>query len=135
MILELAEYEKAPNEVILSLDQFKDDLDQKRFDAFVCLVDDKLVGMALYYPIYSTWKGHSIHLEDLIVAQDHRRLGLGTLLFNAVVEEAKTQRVGRLQWQVLDWNQSAIDFYKKYPAEFDGEWYNVKISNKDLALL
>ncbi|MCB0738513.1 MAG: GNAT family N-acetyltransferase, partial [Bacteroidetes bacterium] len=85
LIEELAIYEKAPNELVLTPETFKADFSKNRFDAFVCEINGEIVGMALYYPIYSTWKGHSMHLEDLIVRQSQRRKGLGTLLFDAVV--------------------------------------------------
>ncbi len=132
LIHELAEYEKAPHEVELNLAQMQYDFKQKSFEAFVALKNHEVVGMALYYPIYSTWKGRSIHLEDLVVKQSERRKGVGRLLFENVMIEAKAQNAGRLQWQVLDWNTPAIEFYKAYPAEFDGKWINVKISNKAL---
>lgn len=133
LIHELAEYEKAPQEVEVDLEKLKSDFEENAFKAFVALDESaNVVGMALYYPIYSTWKGKSIHLEDLIVKTNQRRKGIGKLLFNRLVEEAKNQNVGRLQWQVLDWNKAAIEFYKGYPAVFDGEWLNVKISNKQL---
>jgi GNAT superfamily N-acetyltransferase len=133
LIQELAEYEKAPHEVEVDLEQLKSDFDKNAFHAFVALNNlNQVLGMALYYPIYSTWKGQSIHLEDLVVKTSERRKGVGRMLFDKVVEEAKNLKAGRLQWQVLDWNQPAIEFYKKYPAEFDGEWFNVKISNKQL---
>lgn len=132
LIKELAEFEKAPKEVQLSVEQFTKDFNEGKFDAFVAVNNTSVLGMALYYPIYSTWKGNSMHLEDLVVKETERRKGLGKQLFEAIVTEAKRQNAGRLQWQVLDWNLPAINFYKNYPALFDGEWFNVKISNNDL---
>jgi len=135
LILELAEYERAPEAVILSLEQFKLDFKDKKFGAWVALLDDVVVGMSLYYHIYSTWKGDSLHLEDLIVTPKHRGKGIGKMLLDKTVETAKNMEAGRMQWQVLDWNEPAINFYKNYPAEFDGEWINVKISGEDLQKL
>lgn len=132
LINELALYEKAPDEVDITLEVLEEDFGLKRFQAFVAEREGEVLGMALYYPIYSTWKGHSIHLEDLVVLPQHRRRGVGKQLLKAVIEEAKTQNVGRLQWQVLDWNLPAIEFYKQYGAELDGEWINVKLSRKAL---
>lgn len=132
LINELALYEKAPDEVDLTLNALQEDFRLKRFQAFVAESEGGVLGMALYYPIYSTWKGHSIHLEDLVVLPEHRRKGIGKQLLEAVMEEAKAQNVGRLQWQVLDWNLPAIEFYKQYGAELDGEWINVKLSRKAL---
>lgn len=132
LINELALYEKAPDEVDITLEVLEEDFRLKRFQAFVAEREGEVLGMALYYPIYSTWKGHSIHLEDLVVLPQHRRMGIGKQLLKAVIEEAKTQNVGRLQWQVLDWNLPAIEFYKQYGAELDGEWINVKLSRKAL---
>ncbi|MFY0672924.1 MAG: GNAT family N-acetyltransferase [Bacteroidia bacterium] len=133
LINELAEYENAPHEVDLDLQQFEYDFDNKTFSAFVALdQNNNVLGMALYYQIYSTWKGTSIHLEDLVVKASERRKGIGKMLFDKVLKEAQNIKAGRLQWQVLDWNKPAIEFYKTYPAEFDREWINVKISKNQL---
>lgn len=132
LIKELAIYEKAPEEVALTMKQFRLDAKAQKFEAWVACKGTLVVGMALYYHIYSTWKGSSIHLEDLIVSPEERRLGIGTLLFEKTIETAREYNAGRMQWQVLDWNEPAISFYKKYPAQFDGEWINVKISKEDL---
>jgi len=132
LIKELALYEKAPEEVALTLAQFREDAKTQKFEAWVACKGNLVVGMALYYHIYSTWKGASIHLEDLIVQPNFRRLGIGRLLFEKTMDTARSCGAGRMQWQVLDWNEPAIAFYKKYPAQFDGEWINVKISKEDL---
>ena len=99
---------------------------------FVAELHDKVLGVALYYEKYSTWKGRCIYLEDLIVTEKHRGIGAGKALFEAVIQEAKQRNSGRMEWQVLDWNQSAIDFYKKYEAELDGEWINGKFRREQL---
>jgi GNAT superfamily N-acetyltransferase len=131
LIQELAEYEKAPNEVtvtqeILLRDGFGE---HKIFDCFVARSADKsIVGMALYYTKYSTWKGRCIYLEDIIVDQDYRGNGIGKELFRSVYQVARTTQAGRLEWQVLDWNEPAIGFYKRFKAHFDSEWINCKFT-------
>lgn len=132
LIEELAEFEKAPKEVTLSLAQFGKDFADQRFDAWVALKDGDVAGMALYFFAYSTWKGKTMHLEDLIVKQSERRKGIGHQLFDYLIQTAKEEDVHRLTWQVLDWNESAIQFYDKYPATFDGEWINVKLTREAL---
>lgn len=129
LIQELADYEKAPNEVevteeILLNDGFGEN---KVFDFFVLEDDNEVIGIALYYIKYSTWKGKCVFLEDLVVSLKHRRKGYGGLLFDAVALEAAKLKVKRMEWQVLDWNDSAIDFYKKKQAHLDPEWINGKL--------
>jgi len=135
LIQELAEYEKAPNEVVLTLEVFEQDFLAQKFDAWLAIAENTVVGMALFYPIYSTWKGASLHLEDLIVQKNYRQNGIGHLLFEKVIETAKQLEVGRLQWQVLDWNNPAISFYNKYPVSYESVWLTVKISKETLAKL
>lgn len=98
----------------------------------VAELNGKVLGMALFYPTYSTWKGKMIYLEDLVVFEAYRNMGLGTALLNSVLNFGKTNGAVLVKWQVLDWNQPAIDFYKKYPVEFDDEWVNCKIFTKDI---
>lgn len=130
MIKELAVYEKAPNEVEVTIDEmtnwgFGSD---KLFEFFVAEKDNKIIGIALYYYKYSTWKGKCLFLEDIIVTESERKNGFGKLLFNEVAKIAKQQKVRRMEWQVLDWNAPAIEFYKKYNSNFDGEWINCKLT-------
>ena len=87
----------------------------------------KVIGIAIFYEKYSTWKGRSIYLEDLIVTEKMRGHGLGKALFEAVIMEAKRRGSGRMEWQVLDWNEPAINFYRKYGAAFDEEWVNCSL--------
>ena len=91
---------------------------------------DEILGIALYYTKYSTWKGKCIYLEDIVVSQQHRQKGVGSKLFDAVLEVAKNKKVKRMEWQVLDWNEPAIKFYKKYNAILDEEWINGKFEFK-----
>lgn len=136
LVRELAIYEKAPAEVEVTIAEMynwgfgKD----KLFEFFVAEHHDKIVGIALYYYKYSTWKGKCLFLEDIIITENYRRFGLGSKLFNEVVLIAKQQQVRRMEWQVLDWNQPAIDFYKKYNAHLDAEWINGKLTYQQLQL-
>jgi GNAT superfamily N-acetyltransferase len=134
LVKELAVYEKAPNEVEVTVAEmhnwgFGAD---KVFEFFVAEHDAKIIGIALYYYKYSTWKGKCLFLEDIIVTESYRRYGLGSKLFNEVALVAKQQQVRRMEWQVLDWNEPAINFYKKYKASLDGEWINGKLTHQQL---
>jgi len=180
LVRELAEFERAPNEVTVTLDHFiqagfgpdpvwqaivavddnpvndqslADELaDEKQFndrpvaDEYVDKqqINDNhivhehandrgadgghIVGISLWYIRYSTWKGRRLYLEDLIVTESYRGKGIGKLLFDATVEEARKMQYGGMMWQVLDWNEAAISFYKKYGTSFDGEWVNCSLN-------
>jgi len=134
LVKELATYEKAPNEVEVTTEEmlewgFGAD---KQFDFFIATDNNVIVGLALYYFKYSTWKGKCLFLEDIIVTESQRGKGLGKLLFDKVVQVAKNMKVRRMEWQVLDWNTPAIEFYKKYNSTLDGEWVNCKLTNHQL---
>ena len=131
LIHELAHYEKAPDEVTVTLDEMEDAGFGQHpvWEAYVAEVNGIIQGLALYYIRYSTWKGRRIYLEDLIVTEEMRGRGIGKLLFDKVVEEMKTKQYSGMAWQVLEWNEPAINFYKKYKAHFDAEWINVAINN------
>ncbi len=134
LVRELAVYEKAPNEVEVTVEEMSEwgFGSDKQFDFFVATDHDVIVGLALYYYKYSTWKGKCLFLEDIIVTESRRGKGLGKLLFDRVVQVSKEQKVRRMEWQVLDWNTPAIEFYKKYDATLDGEWVNCKLTNHQL---
>ena len=125
LITELAIYEREPNAVIISVDDLiRHGFSEQRFHCFVAEHKKSgIVGMALYYSRYSTWKGPTLHLEDLYVKPEHRQAGLGIELFDKVVDEATKQNVGRMEWTVLEWNEPALNFYKKYNATLDSEWH------------
>ncbi len=129
LIHELAVYEKAPEQVVVSLDHFE----ESGFGAspvWWCLVAEVqgiVVGMALYYIRYSTWKGQRMYLEDLIVSEDMRGNKIGSLLFDALIAEAKVKQFKGMNWQALDWNEPALNFYRKYNSNFDPEWVNCSI--------
>ena len=133
LIRELATYEKAPEQVTVSLSHFEEAGfgPNPVWKAFVATtnVDGKEViqGFALYYIRYSTWKGQRMYLEDFLVTEKARGKGVGKLLFDRLVEEAKEKKFNGIVWQVLDWNAPAINFYKKYTDKFDPEWVNVSI--------
>jgi GNAT superfamily N-acetyltransferase len=129
LIQELATYEKAPDEVTVTLDHFAESGFGKQpvWWAFVAEVDERIVGFALYYIRYSTWKGQAMYLEDILITNEMRGKGIGKLLFDRLIEEAKEKKFNRIIWQVLDWNEPAINFYKKYNADFDGSWVNCSI--------
>ena len=127
LIQGLADYEKAPNEVITTADSL---LEfgfgaNKVFDVLVVKNKEAVViGFALFYFKYSTWKGRALYLEDFFVLEEYRRFGIGQDLFKEVVKFADDNNCGRMEWQVLEWNEPAINFYKKMGAKLDEEWYN-----------
>lgn len=130
LIQELADYEKAPNEVTVSLEEFQDAGfgEHPVWGAFVAEIDGKTIGISLYYIRYSTWKGCRLYLEDLIVHEPYRGHGVGKLLLDRTIDYAKKKKYSGMMWQVLDWNEPAIKFYEKYDAHFDGEWVNVSLN-------
>ncbi|HLT41255.1 MAG TPA: GNAT family N-acetyltransferase, partial [Sphingobacteriaceae bacterium] len=132
LVQELAEYEKAPEEVTVSIDEFIDSGfgEHPVWEAFVIELDGVIQGMALYYIRYSTWKGRRIYLEDIIVTQNMRGKGFGKILFDKVWQTCVDRNYSGLVWQVLDWNTPAINFYKKYPVDFDSGWLNATLENK-----
>jgi len=134
LIKELAAYERAADEVEVTTEQLLEDGfgENSIYEFYVAELKEKIVGIALYYHKYSTWKGRCIYLEDIVVQLVHRRAGIGKLLFEAVRREAVLLKAKRMEWQVLDWNKSAIDFYKSLDAHFDNEWINVKLAGKQL---
>ncbi|HWY99297.1 MAG TPA: GNAT family N-acetyltransferase [Bacteroidia bacterium] len=134
LIKELAEYEKAPDEVKITAEELERDGfgPEAVYKAFVADADGVILGMALYYIKYSTWKGRCIFLEDIIVSQQYRRYGVGTKLFDEVVKACKEMGLRKMDWQILDWNEPAINFYKKYNTVFSDEWLNGSLYEKQL---
>ena len=130
LVHELAVYEKAPKEVTVDYEHFEKSGFSSRpvWWAFVAEVDGTVQGFALFYIRFSTWKGQRMYLEDLLVTQEMRGKGLGKLLFEKLITEAKKRKLNGIQWQVLEWNHDAINFYKKYNANFDPEWINCALN-------
>ncbi len=127
LIEELADYEKAPAEVTVTLEHFAESGfgSNPLWWAFVAEDANNIIqGFALYYIRYSTWKGQCLYLEDLLVTEQMRGKGIGKLLFDKIIDESKEKGYTRMCWQVLDWNEPAINFYKKYNATLDPEWMN-----------
>ena len=127
LVRELARYEKAEEEFIASLEDYALDFRENVFQSIVAEVEGKVVGMVLYYMTYSTWKGKMLYLEDFVLSASFRRKGIGMKLFDAFLEEARTRGCRLVKWQVLDWNQPALDFYKRYHATIEKEWWTGKI--------
>jgi GNAT superfamily N-acetyltransferase len=126
LVTELAVYEKAPDEVTVSLTHFIESgfgLNPVWW-GFVAEAEGLIQGFALYYIRYSTWKGQAMYLEDILVTEAMRGKKIGKLLFDRLIEEAREKKFNRIIWQVLEWNEPAINFYKKYPTSFDLEWIN-----------
>ena len=137
LVHELALYEKAPEEVEVSIEQMREWGFGKNplFKFFVAEQEGKILGMALYYYKYSTWKGKCIFLEDIIVTESQRGGGMGQELFNRTMQCALDENCNGMIWQVLDWNTPAIEFYKKYGAAIDGSWMNCSLERVQLEAL
>lgn len=134
LIQELAHFEKEPDAVIVTIEDLEKDGfgEIPLFKTFVAELDTKIIGMALFYPRYSTWKGPTIHLEDLIVTQSKRGLNIGSALYNKVLKFGHNKGVRRIEWVVLDWNTPAIEFYKKTGAVVFTDWNTAQIDEKGI---
>lgn len=134
LIQELATFEKEPDAVVVTVaDLVRDGFSENPlFQCFVAEVDNEIIGMALYYYRYSTWKGKTIHLEDLIVKEIKRGTGAGFALYKEIIKQGKAENVRRIEWNVLDWNTPAIDFYEKSGARVLGDWRVVHMDEKGI---
>jgi ribosomal protein S18 acetylase RimI-like enzyme len=135
LIRELAIYEKAPQEVTLTEDELL--LDAFGTNPIVEIIvaesdSGEILGAALFYEKYSTWKGRGMHLEDIVVKEAHRQLGIGSSLFEELMRIARDRNYARMDWQVLDWNEPALNFYRKYGAGISSEWLNGRFTREDL---
>lgn len=129
LVKELALYEKAPEEVTITLEELEKDGFGEHPLYWIILAEneDGIVGMSFYYIRYSTWKGKCLYLEDIVVKEAFRGQKVGKLLFEETIKAAKKMNAKLMNWQVLDWNEPAINFYKKFDAELDEEWVNGKL--------
>lgn len=129
LIKELAEYERAPHEVINTVEQMEKDGfgPNPIYGFFVAEENGHIIGLSLYYWRYSTWKGKRLYLEDIIVTESHRGKGAGKLLFDRTMQKSLDENCSGMMWQVLEWNEPAINFYKKYGAKLDDEWTNCSL--------
>lgn len=134
LIQELATFEKEPDAVVVTVDDLVRDgfSANPLFQCFVAEVENEIIGMALYYYRYSTWKGKTIHLEDLIVKESKRGTGAGFALYKEIIKQGKAENVRRIEWNVLDWNTPAIDFYEKSGAKVLGDWRVVHMDDKGI---
>jgi GNAT superfamily N-acetyltransferase len=134
LIQELAIFEKEPDAVVVTVDDLVRDgfSEQPLFQCFVAEVENEIIGMALFYYRYSTWKGKTIHLEDLIVKESKRGTGAGFALYKEIIQQGKAENVRRIEWNVLDWNTPAIDFYEKSGAKVLGDWRVVHMNENGI---
>jgi len=132
LIKELAAFEKEPDAVVVTVDELvKDGFgEMPLFQTFVAVQEDEIIGMALFYYRYSTWKGKTIHLEDLIVKENKRGTGAGSALYKEVLQFAKREGVRRVEWVVLNWNKHAIDFYERSGATVLQDWLTVQMDEE-----
>ena len=135
LITELAVFEKEPEAVDISVDDLVKDgfSENPKFKIFVAEQESKIIGIALFYERYSTWKGRTIHLEDLIVTKTKQKIGAGKALYTAVLKYAYDNNYNRVAWEVIDWNSNAIDFYKSTGATYLSDWSVVQMNKENLA--
>ena len=127
LVKELAVYEKAAHAVTATLEDYTRDFNAGIFEVLVAETDGQVIGMALYYMSYSTWKGRMLYLEDFVVLPEYRKLGAGQLLFDAYLNRARELECRLVKWQVLDWNEPALAFYRKNQAIIETDWWSGKI--------
>jgi GNAT superfamily N-acetyltransferase len=134
LVKELAAYERAPHEVTNTVKQMELDGFGRHpvFGFFVAERDDVIVGISLFYYRYSTWKGKRLYLEDIVVTESERGKGVGKLLFDRTLQKSVEDACVGMTWQALDWNEPALNFYKKYNAKLDGEWINCSLEREQI---
>ncbi len=126
LVVELAVFERAPKAVTATLEDYQRLFKEELFQCLVAVENDEIIGIALFYDTFSTWKGKMMYLEDLVVSEKYRNQGVGGQLLDAFLAKSKEKGAVLAKWQVLDWNENAINFYKKRHAELEKGWYNVK---------
>ena len=127
LVRDLAIFEKEEEQFTIGIEEYQEQYAEGLFQVLVAESGGEIIGMALYYPSFSTWKGKMMYLEDFVVKASKRNTGVGQLLFDAFLTEAKEQDCKMVRWQVLDWNETAINFYKKNKATIEGQWLTGKI--------
>jgi GNAT superfamily N-acetyltransferase len=137
LVRELATYEKAPHEVTNTVAKMEEDGfgPNPVYNFFVAINKEVIVGLSLYYWRYSTWKGKRLYLEDLVVAEAVRGQGIGKLLFERTMQQTLDENCTGMMWQVLDWNEPAINFYRKYGTKLDPEWVNCHLESTQIESL
>ena len=135
LIMELAIFEKEPDAVDITVDDLINDgfSDNPKFKIFVAEENKTIIGIALFYERYSTWKGKTIHLEDLIVTKSRQKIGAGKALYTAVLNYAYENDFNRVAWEVIDWNTNAIEFYKSTGATYLNDWSVVQMNKENLS--
>lgn len=126
LVVELAVFEKEPDAVTATLADYHNAWDSKLIDCIVACDHDKVIGVALYYDTFSTWKGKMMYLEDFVVSSEYRSKGVGKMIYDELFLEAERREVILVKWQVLDWNEGAVRFYEREGATIEKEWWNVK---------
>ncbi len=132
LVRELAVYEKSEDQVTTTVEVYKQSLKEGKIFCKLAEIDSKIVGIALYYETFSTWRGLMYYLEDFIVSEKYRGLGIGKMLMDAFISEAKAANAVLVKWQVIDWNEPAIKFYENMGATIEKEWWNVKMFIKEI---
>jgi len=127
LVKELAIYEKEPEAVTATLEDYQNDFAEGVFEANVALDGEKIIGTTIYYMSYSTWKGKMLYLEDFVVQENYRQRGVGQLLFDAYLATAREKKAVMVKWQVLDWNEPALNFYARNNAIIEKNWWSGKI--------
>jgi GNAT superfamily N-acetyltransferase len=127
LMFELAVFEKSPESVEATVAEYLEDFRNGLFECNVAEVDGKIVGMTLFFMAYSSWRGKMLYLDDFVVNEAYRRYGIGQLLFDAFLEEGRRRGCRLVKWQVLDWNEPALQFYRKNEAIIETDWWNGKI--------
>ncbi|MBK8698955.1 MAG: GNAT family N-acetyltransferase [Saprospiraceae bacterium] len=130
LVKALAVFEKEPDAVKAQPEEYHKAYDQKLIDAIVAEFEGQIIGMVFYYPVFSSWNGRTMYLEDFIVKDEYRNRGIGQELFDAFISEARAQQCRQVKWQVLDWNEEAIRFYKRNGASIEKNWWNGRMKLK-----
>jgi GNAT superfamily N-acetyltransferase len=127
LVYELAVFEKEPESLIIDTDSYIEAFNEGIMDGHVCEVDKQIVGITVFYMTFSTWRGKCLYLEDFYIKPEFRNLGIGRRLFDAYIEECALKKCNQAKWQVLDWNETGLNFYKKYNAVIEKNWWNGKL--------